>query len=502
MSKQSMGDLFLQQRRDRAASSAPSSNLTLLSSAVPSHTNSNSGAKPKSFAEIQREQQNEHKTTQILSRPAPSKTNPNRTARRSSQDQPGPKEQGVIHTLLDKFGFIHCADRPTELFFHYTSTDVPWDDLNIGDQVEFRVGVSEGRRTGEEDKLKALEVRLLPPDSIVWEKEDVVDKRYRGSVKAIPNQKNRGILRAEGEETDAYFTSSDCKSRLGKGDVVEFSVFTERRTGDKLARNIILLQSEKERQRQEKETKLLENAILEQGVVVSDKGDFGFIKSTHRTEEVYFHISHVDIHDESTTLKEGQDVEFYVVDESSLGDGRKKSGRSLAARKIKMLPMGTVKFERVLAEGATGVVVECPIEQGTEGFGRSGNVGKKGNAMGKIRLDVPVRMEGDVDVWEVILHPDLYPGGTYALNRVGSEMVRLRKLIIISHNFFSNCKSPKFHFTFRVVGCAREMYCYLMSYKQFQTENARLFRQSTHKLSLCGPRDGLQTIQQSPLLDS
>jgi hypothetical protein len=31
--------------------------------------------------------------------------------------------------------------------------------------------------------------------------------------------------------------------------------------------------------------------------------------------------------------------------------------------------------------------------------------------------------DGEV-VSEVMLHPDLYPGGTFAMNRVGSEMVR------------------------------------------------------------------------------
>jgi len=76
----------------------------------------------------------------------------------------------------------------------------------------------------------------------------------------------------------------------------------------------------------------------------------------------------------------------------------------------------------------TGVVLECPIEQGMEGFGRSGSGsgggGKKKQVMGKIRLDVPVKSgEGDEEIiTEVLLHPELYPGGTYAMNRVGSEM--------------------------------------------------------------------------------
>eukprot|EP00956_Cyclotella_meneghiniana_P042865 scaffold249339_cov49-Cyclotella_meneghiniana.AAC.1 len=63
-----------------------------------------------------------------------------------------------------------------------------------------------------------------------------------------------------------------------------------------------------------------------------------------------------------------------------------------------------------------------------EGFGRSssgsGGGGKKKQVMGKIRLDVPVKSrEGEEIIIEVLLHPKFYPGGTYAMNRVGSEMV-------------------------------------------------------------------------------
>ena len=50
-----------------------------------------------------------------------------------------PVEQGIIHTLLDKFGFITCTDRDRELFFHYSKfkerdRQGHSDDLNIGDR--------------------------------------------------------------------------------------------------------------------------------------------------------------------------------------------------------------------------------------------------------------------------------------------------------------------------------------------------------------------------------
>ena len=435
-----MGDLFLQQRRERASSSAPSSGLTLLSSGHSSSTaaggansgsgdRNSSGAKPKSFAEIQAEQLSERNPSSNVSRDSsrggPSSRGPpsnQRNARtaRQQQIQQAPREQGVIHTLLDKFGFIHCANRPTELFFHHTSIQAHWDTLNIGDEVEFTVGYGSGRR-GEEDKIRAQDVRILPEGSVVWEKEVEKDKVWEGRVKSAHAGRDRGgVLAVEDVDGEILYTIDDCKSRLGKGDTVQFSLVIESRTGNKLARNIKLIQSERERQNLEREAKLLENTTVERGVVVKTKGDFGFLKSVSRLEEVYFHISHVE---ENLQIKEGQEVEFYVIDESSLEGGRKR-GKNLAARKIKCLPPGSVKFEHVLASGVTGIVVECPIERGMEGFGRS-NDGKK-NKMGKICLEEALLSEMNGEkVTEVLLQPDLYPGGFYAMNRVGSEMVRL-----------------------------------------------------------------------------
>jgi len=81
----------------------------------------------------------------------------------------------------------------------------------------------------------------------------------------------------------------------------------------------------------------------------------------------------------------------------------------------------------------TGVVLECPIEQAMEGFGRSGSGGgKKKQVMGKIRLDVHVKSgEREEIITEVLLHPKFYPGGTYAMNRVGSEMVNVCELMAL-----------------------------------------------------------------------
>mmetsp|Transcript_5965 Transcript_5965/g.11558 ORF Transcript_5965/g.11558 Transcript_5965/m.11558 type:complete len:1473 (-) Transcript_5965:116-4534(-) len=528
----SMGDLF---RERRAAAAAAGRN-----NAGNTNTNTRQDAQTrtqmKSFAEIQREQQQQQQRQQKqqprqqqqqqqreqnsvdefgrLMRPTGSSHGNSRNTNSGSSHQYGnaantsrrgasnnnsrggrqnhranlPIEQGVIHTLLDKFGFILCADREKELFFHYSEfKEGHSDDLNIGDEVEFRLGRAEergGRRGGgseDDDKMSAFDVRKLPKGTIYWEKEDEpVGKRWRGCVDQIAREEHQrgqrggmrdrnsggksgavdGVIRItdgddNGEKIEIYYAPSDYApaktgqnhSRLDRKDVVEFTLVTKRRTGKKYARNITLIQSERERQREEREAKLLEGATLERGKVVSDKGDFGFLRSTTRVEEVYFHISHILSREDGDEkprgmLKEGQDVEFYVVNESgggapSSGDrrGSKKGGKSLSARKIKVLPQGSVKFEHTIAEGVTGTVTECPVASGMEPFGRRDDRRKNdrdggavlGNSkIGKIRLQEEIIVDINDGEKEVITHvllpSDAYPGGTFAISRTGSEV--------------------------------------------------------------------------------
>jgi len=391
-----------------------------------------------------------------------------------------PTEQGVIHTLLDKFGFIRCADRPIEVFFHYSEyKEGHSDDLNIGDEVEFKIGKAEdrNRRTGD-DKLSAFDVSRLPEGTVYWEKEDEpVGKRWRGVIDQsareqrssgggpgrnssrngpssaavdgairIVNEDDNEENSSEMEQLEIYYSSSDYlptknsntgritgPSRLDRKDIVEFTLVTERRTGKKYARSITLIQSERERQRIEHEAKLLANAKLEEGKVVTITRDFGFIQSSSRLEQVYFHESNIlpldnDENENGTSsginlLKEGQDVQFYVI-----GNEGGKNGKSVSARKIKILPKGSVKFEHVIAQGVTGLVVDCPV-QAVVGFDRDrrGSGKSQQTTMGRIRLHNVIGQnregeEEDQAITEVLLHPDMYPGGTFAISRTGSEV--------------------------------------------------------------------------------
>jgi len=407
-----------------------------------------------------------------------------------------PIEQGIIHTLLDKFGFILCADRDKELFFHYSELvkECHSEDLNIGDEVEFRLGRAEERGSrrsaggDESEKWSAFDISKLPKGTICWEKEDKPGRRWKGTIDRVAREEREGRrgggMRDRGggrsgaasaavdgairisddtsdETVEIYYAPSDYKptaansssSRtLAHQDVVEFTLVTLRRTSKKYARDITLVRSERERRQEEREAKMLEDATLERGRVVSVKGDFGFLRSTTRVEEVYFHVSHILPEDGDAgdvggdaMLKEGQDVEFYVINESvaappsssSSGDrrsgGSKKPTKSLGARKIRTLPAGSVQFERTIAKGVTGTVIECPVASVTEGFGRrddrrrsgggGGGAGGNDKKVGKIRLQKQIAVDNDGEVvTHVTLHPDMYPGGTFAISRTGSEV--------------------------------------------------------------------------------
>ena len=236
-------------------------------------------------------------------------------------------------------------------------------------------------------------------------------------------------------------------------DIVEFTLVTERRTQKKYARGVILVQAERDRLQEERERQMLANATTEEGRVSSWNGEFGFLKSITRKEAVYVHAAHLVLpesgakslegsatRDTRTALREGQDVKFYVIEELP-STGAVKKGPRLAARKVELLPWGSVKFEHIFAKGVTGMVVSCPVAD-VDTFGRSGSSNRKNgrscvadkgggggransNAkFGNIRLQQPILVSERTpaeDVTHVTLDPTLYPGGTFALSRTGSE---------------------------------------------------------------------------------
>lgn len=404
-----------------------------------------------------------------------------------------PCEEGRIHTLLDNFGFIYCANRPSDIFFHYSELKGPGnmhsDELKIGDEVKFHVGASKNNRRGssssghgggggeDPEKLSAYHVTVLEPGTVKWEVEDEpVGVRKRGKVDRMIRYNNRDsgrrndnsppegtirlILEEEEEaqdndngkgdepensndqkeqsqdvgpkgasspsrkkgaivrfvaDDDPGLRSNKRSGSLDRNDLVEFTVVTNLRSGLKYARNITLIQSERARLEEERERKLLENAPLEQGIIISLKNGFGFVRSNCRREEVYFHFSHVEfpVSDESESaaaaegemdgipkngrdLKIGQELEFRVVTESDprdRGGGRKK----VSARKITFLEKGTVVFEQLLASGVRGVLSMGLKFPNVHNGRRNNNKVADLENPGKIKLCKPIHIVADAE---------------------------------------------------------------------------------------------------------
>lgn len=421
-----------------------------------------------------------------------------RRGRRGGSRQPSniqnlPFEQGIICSLKESFGFIHCAERPEEIFFHYSEvTNCHPDDLQIDTEVEFKVG-SSSSGGGASDKLAAFSVATIPLGTVVWETEEHEGQFYRGVVEkacALPrdgksgpqtdgtvkviiegetqddsaiveestedggdkeasdrnNSKKKGkksgpIVRIRsGEYTGAKADNSNDESsgissssrrensnsnRLFRGDLVEFRILLDRRTKQKYARQITLIQSDRDRKRIEKEKRMLENATQEEGIVVSLNNGFGFIKSNKRREDIYFHYSHLIIPDgeDDFELKKGQEVKFLVVTEaqperqSNKNSNNRSNNVKVSARDIHCLPKGSVLFHTVEAKGVKGLVVRAPHPP-------SPGSRNDDSKMGVVRIlhqrdggdneseptndSTPVAMKGDI-----LLHFADAPGGVF-----------------------------------------------------------------------------------------
>ena len=97
----------------------------------------------------------------------------------------------------------------------------------------------------------------------------------------VPNEflevQYRSIDRGRPREMMTMMSANNGKNdndKLERGDAVEFAVSTCKRTGRKYAHVIVLVKSMEER--------ALRTALLERGVVMTCKGDYGFLCSTTR----------------------------------------------------------------------------------------------------------------------------------------------------------------------------------------------------------------------------
>jgi len=311
----------------------------------------------------------------------------------------GTREQGIVSTMKDSFGFIECADRPARIFFHFSEMmdrDMP---VRVSDEVEFSVTPSD--RSGQENATK---ICILPKGTVVFEIEQ--EGKLRGVVHREPrqirsnqrSQRDRGppppqeqfgqilvprettveVQVVDSEDAsptedaapteDTAQIKSAPKPKFGKkpdgdlydfsasevgetgsiplipGDEVEFSLLMDKRTKKKRAIRIAL-------------TKL--NPARERGVVCAIREPFGYMKCESRDQLISFHLHTVS--NPKHEVQVNDEMEFTVIS---------ANGNHSAVR-VDILPAGTVVlFDSTEAGRRQGVIKQQLSEKSLGKYSR------------------------------------------------------------------------------------------------------------------------------------
>eukprot|EP00742_Colponemidia_sp_Colp-10_P002524 GILJ01002697.1.p1 GENE.GILJ01002697.1~~GILJ01002697.1.p1 ORF type:complete len:721 (+),score=120.97 GILJ01002697.1:116-2278(+) len=299
------------------------------------------------------------------------------TNRQSEEDSEIP-ETGVVCSTKDYFGFLKCADRDAEVFFHFSELR-DRQPVVVGDEFEFVVGTNP--RT---NKTSARKLRRLPRGTVSF--EVMSDEVQTGIVQYIwiHGESFSGNISStiDGQNEVFSFHSRDVESEekvLSVGDQVEFRVLLDRPKKKLSARHVKLIK----RANADKTTRTAltgdendtpsnipfsdEPTHRETGIIGTVKESFGFIECCDRPLRVFYHRSESDL-----PAKSGDEVEFAIVKNP-------KTGKPNAIQ-IKVLPPGTVSSTVVLEGRYSGTVIAEPK-------GRMGNWRSSGeSAKGKVKF--------------------------------------------------------------------------------------------------------------------
>ncbi|KAK3090111.1 hypothetical protein FSP39_009267 [Pinctada imbricata] len=246
------------------------------------------------------------------------------------------RETGVVEKLLHSYGFIQCYERDARLFFHFSEYHGDMNAIKVGDGVEFLT--SSDKRTG---RPVACSVNKVAGETISYEVYS--EERYSGSIVQEAKPKNKDGSREADREYEGrvtyehngeWFFIPYCHedivndSRVKCGDQVTFILATDKRNREMRARQLELVQLQKNKKFQ--------------GVVCSLKESFGFIERSDVVKEIFFHYSEYrgDIGD----INLGDDVEF---------DVQVRNNKEVAVN-ISKLPEGTVVFEDISVDKYRG----------------------------------------------------------------------------------------------------------------------------------------------------
>ncbi|CAK1588551.1 unnamed protein product [Parnassius mnemosyne] len=269
------------------------------------------------------------------------------------------REQGVVCTLREGFGFIRCVDREQTMFFHFAEVLRLGHELSVGDEVEFTVDPVT-TFSNMNNRQSAIRIKHLPPGTVQF--ETVVERGVRGVVSkeaqqfsssSSPSRKPpadyNGLITAQisGAKKSIPFTAKKCESKMlpRVGDKVMFDLYQVKRTKELIAMSV-----------QVQHSLTNGNSIngnsnirpIMQGFIAALKDGFGFIETADHTKEVFFHFSNLEGSPDGLEL--GTEVEY------SLGRVNGSGGGCASAEFVRVLPKGTIPVAKPLEPPLNGTV--------------------------------------------------------------------------------------------------------------------------------------------------
>ncbi|QQP38579.1 AGAP004937PAlike, partial [Caligus rogercresseyi] len=251
------------------------------------------------------------------------------------------REQGLIESLKNGFGFLTCVDRDAKIFFHFSECLDVGRTLAIGDECEFTV-------TPDPDTLYvATRIKHLQKETIKFEL--IIHKNVFGEVQVPPAQSpettgrityelNNTLLEIPLRPKDFNFR----KLVLSKGDFVVFDINQLKSTKETNAVNVRLIKDTNEAvestssssssDTEGNNAKSSTSTSPKQGYIAALKDGFGFIETLRRDKEIFFHFSNVE--GKAEKLEVGTEVEYRLS-----GSSKEKK---ISAEKIRPLPKGSI----------------------------------------------------------------------------------------------------------------------------------------------------------------
>lgn len=95
------------------------------------------------------------------------------------------REQGVVASIKDGFGFLRCVERDLRLFFHFNEVLDVDTEVQVGDEFEFTV-VQDQTSSFSNSRQSAIRMKRLPQSTVQFETR--TEDSVAGTIfKEIPN---------------------------------------------------------------------------------------------------------------------------------------------------------------------------------------------------------------------------------------------------------------------------------------------------------------------------